>query len=50
MSTITPVVKPKVEVYRIKKPENPLYRNSRRYKSIDFNLKDGDTESVRRVM
>jgi hypothetical protein len=50
LATITPELIPKAEVYKIKKTENPLYRNSRRYKSIDFNLKDGDTESVRRVI
>jgi len=42
-TTITPDIKPRAEVFKVKRPENPLYRGSKRYKSIDFVLKDGNT-------
>lgn len=46
-----PAIKTKSSgVYRVPRLENPLYRGSRRYNSIDFNMKDPDSEKVKRVL
>jgi hypothetical protein len=45
-----PPLKPKSGVYKVIRPENPLYRVSRRYNSIDLSVREGDSGSARRLL
>lgn len=45
-----PPIKPKSGVYKVHRQENPLYRASRRYNSIDLSVREGDSNSVNRVL